>query len=179
MIPPSYLFAPLTVQFPGAAEVEVASSTGSSFEVTVPEGSQPGKIKVTTASGTAQSIFQYKDSRGMLFDFDGITGLDNHGWNGHSSRDDDGTGINGRFFQFGDGTAVLDGNWEEANFSFVYWPGSWNEPENYMDGDWHTPRLCDIVDFTGSNVFSVTSTKSSTVAVVSEGSFATSRQFVA
>ena len=147
----SYLFAPLTVQFPGASEVEVttAAANGSSFEVVVPEGSQPGKIKVTTASGTAQSVFQYKDSRGMLFDFDGLTGLDNHGWNGHTSRDDDGTGVNGRFFQFGDGVKVLDGSWEESQFSLVYWPGSWNEPENYMDGSWYTPRLCDLVDFTG------------------------------
>ena len=145
----SYLFAPLTVQFPGADPIEVTTSTPNAFEVTIPEGAQPGKIKVTTASGTGQSVFMYKDSRGMIFDFDGITGLDNHGWNGHSSRDDDGTGISGRFFQFGDGVKELDGSWEESQFSFVYWPGSWNEPENYMDGSWYTPRICDIVDFTG------------------------------
>ena len=145
----SYLFAPLTVQFPGADPVEITSSNGSSISLVVPAGSQPGKIKVTTASGTAQSVFMYKDTRGMLFDFDGITGLDNHGWNGHKSRDDDGTGVNGRFFQFGDGVTELTGAWEESQFSFVYWPGSWNVPENYMDGDWHTPRLCDMVDFTG------------------------------
>jgi len=145
----SYLFAPLTVQFPGADPIEITTSTANAFEVVIPEGVQPGKIKVTTASGTGQSVFQYKDTRGMLFDFDGMTGLDNHGWNGHSSYDDDGTGINGRFFQFGDGVKELDGSWEESQFSFVYWPGSWNEPENYMDGSWYTPRLCDIVDFTG------------------------------
>ena len=143
----SYLFTPMTVQFPGTDPIEIASSNGSSFDVVVPAGAQPGKIKVTTDSGTAQSVFMYKDSRGMLFDFDGITGLDNHGWNGHSSQDDDGSGINGRFFQFGDGNAVLNGDWEEANFSLVYWPGSWNEPENYNDGTQMWPRLCDIVDF--------------------------------
>ena len=82
----SYLFAPLTVQFPGADPVEVTVASGDAFDVVVPAGSQPGKIKVTTASGTAQSIFMYKDSRGMLFDFDGLTGLDNHGWNGHTSK---------------------------------------------------------------------------------------------
>ena len=141
----SYLFAPLTVQFPGADPVDVTSSTGDSFDIVVPAGAQPGKIKVTTASGTAQSVFMYKDSRGMLFDFDGLTGLDNHGWNGHSSKDDDGNGISGRYFQFGDGTAVLDGSWEEANFSLVYWPGTWNTPEDYADA----PRLIDIADFSG------------------------------
>jgi hypothetical protein len=145
----SYLFAPLTVEFPGTDPIEVSTSTGDAFDVVMPAGAQSGKIKVTTASGTAQSAFFYKDSRGMLFDFDGLTGLDNHGWNGHKSIDDDGTGVNGRFFQFGDGVKELDGSWEESQFSLVYWPGSWNEPENYMDGDYYAPRLCDIVDFSG------------------------------
>ena len=151
----AYLFAPLTVQFPGVDPIDVTEANGSAVEVTVPAGAQPGKIKVTTASGTSQSVFMYKDSRGMLFDFDGLTGLDNHGWNGHSSKDDDGTGINGRYFQFGDGNAVLDGSWEEANFSLVYWPGSWNEPENYNDGTQMWPRLCDIVDFTKWNTMAL------------------------
>ena len=141
----SYLFAPLTVQFPGAEPVEVSVAGGDSFDVVVPAGSQPGKIKVTTASGTAQSVFMYKDSRGMLFDFDGLTGLDNHGWNGHSSKDDDGFGISGRYFQFGDGVKELDGSWEESQYSLVYWPGTWNEPENYAGA----PRLTDVADFTG------------------------------
>ena len=143
----SYLFDPVSVTFPGTDPVDAVATDGTSISVVVPEGAQPGKIKVTTASGTGQSVFMYKDERGMLFDFDGMTGLDNHGWNGHRSQDEDGTGINGRFYQFGNGEAVLDGHWEEDFFSFVYWPGSWNEPENYMDGSWHTPRLCDMVDF--------------------------------
>ena len=141
----SYLFAPLTVQFPGADPVDVTVASGDAFDVVVPAGSQPGKIKVTTASGTAQSIFMYKDSRGMLFDFDGLTGLDNHGWNGHSSKDDDGFGISGRYFQFGDGVKELDGSWEESQYSLVYWPGTWNDPEDYAGA----PRLTDVADFTG------------------------------
>ncbi len=143
----SYLFAPLTVEFAGCDPVEVTTAYGTYLDVTIPEDAQPGKIKVNTASGTAQSVFMYKDTRGLLFDFDGVTGLDNHGWNGHNSRDDDGTGISGRFFQFGDGTVELTGAWEESNFSFVYWPGSWNSPENYQDGPMGA-RLLDLADFT-------------------------------
>ena len=142
----SYLFDPVEIEFPGADPVSAVAGDGSAVTVVVPEGAQPGKIKVTTASGTAQSVFQYKDSRGMLFDFDGLTGLDNHGWNGHNSQDDDGTGISGRFFQFGDGETALDGSWEEGHFSFVYWPGSWNTPENYQDGAMGA-RLLDLADF--------------------------------
>lgn len=143
----SYLFPPLTVEFPGVDPVEVTTGDGTAITVTVPEGAQPGKIKVNTASGTAQSVFMYKDSRGMLFDFDGLTGLDNHGWNGHNSQDDDGTGVSGRFFQFGDGSTVINGDtWNETHFSFVYWPGSWNSPENYQDGALGA-RLTDFADF--------------------------------
>ena len=66
----SYLFAPLTVQFPGTEAIDITTSNGSAFELAVPAGAQPGKIKVTTASGTAQSVFQYMDSRNILFNFD-------------------------------------------------------------------------------------------------------------
>ena len=142
----SYLFPPCQVEFPGADPVTVNSGNGTSITFNVPAGAQPGKVKVTTASGTAQSVFEYKDSRGMLFDFDGLTGLDNHGWNGHNSQDDDGTGISGRFFQFGDGATALDGGWEESHWSFVYWPGSWNDPETYQDGPMGA-RLTDLADF--------------------------------
>ena len=142
----SYLFAPLTVEFPGADPVEVSSSAGTSVDVVVPEGAQPGKVKVTTASGTAQSVFMYKDSRGMLFDFDGLTGLGNHGWNGHDASTDE-TAISGNFIQLGDGSAVINSDtWDESHFSFVYWPGSWNDPENYNDGA-NGIRLTDLADF--------------------------------
>ena len=142
----SYLFPPLTVEFPGVDPIDETVGSGPSVTVTVPEGAQPGKIKINTDSGTAQSVFMYKDSRGMLFDFDGLTGLDNHGWNGHNSQDADEYSISGRYFQFGDGATALDGGWEESHFSFVYWPGSWNSPENYQDGNMGA-RLLDLADF--------------------------------
>jgi hypothetical protein len=141
----AYLFAPLTVQFPGASEVEVASSTGSSFEVVVPEGAQPGKIKVTTASGTAQSVFQYLDSRGMLFNFDTDPHPANHGWHAQIIETDD-TALSGKFLRLGDPSVTLDeeGGWDDAHFSFEYWPGDWDDPVTYAD----SPRLTDFANFT-------------------------------
>ena len=140
----AYLFAPLTVQFPGAEEVQVTSSTGSSFEVVVPEGSQPGKIKVTTASGTAQSVFQYLDSRGMLFNFDTDPHPANHGWHAQVIETDE-TALSGNFLRLGDPSVTLDeeGGWDDAHFSFEYWPGDWDDPVTYAD----SPRLTDFADF--------------------------------
>ena len=140
----SYLFAPLSVQFPGVDPIDVSSSTGSSFEVTVPEGAQPGKIKVTTDSGTAQSTFMYKDSRGMLFNFDNDPHPTNHGWHAQVIETDE-TALSGNFLRLGDPTVTLDeeGGWNDANFSFEYWPGDWDDPVTYAD----SPRLTDYANF--------------------------------
>ncbi len=141
----SYLFAPLTVEFPGVDPVEVSSSAGEYVDVVVPEGAQPGKIKVTTASGTAQSVFMYKDSRGMLFNFDNDPHPDNHGWHAMVIETDE-TAISGNFLRLGapDVTLSAEGGWDDAHFSFEYWPGDWDDPVTYAD----SPRLTNFVDFT-------------------------------
>ena len=142
---------PLTINFTGAdgsmipAEITNISSDYTQVTFTVPAGAVEGPIYVTSVYGTTKTSFYYKDSRGMLFDFD-TNALDNHGWNGHSSTIDD-TALSGRFIQLGDGSSVLNGEtWDEQHFSFVYWPGSWNSPENYQDGEMGM-RLTDLADF--------------------------------
>ena len=142
----SYLFAPLTVEFPGVDPVEVTSSAGTSVDVKVPEGAQPGKIKVTTASGTAQSVFMYKDSRGMLFDFDGLTGLGNHGWHDRDILADENS-ISGNYVQLGDGETEMseNGGWNDGLFSFEYWCGSWDTPQKVTSGE--GIALHHLVDF--------------------------------
>lgn len=140
----SYLFAPLSVQFPGVDPIEVATSNGSSIELTVPGGAQSGKIKVTTESGTAQSTFMYKDTRGMLFNFDTDPHPANHGWHAQVIETDE-TALSGNFLRLGDPTVTLDeeGGWNDANFSFEYWPGDWDDPVTYAD----SPRLTDYANF--------------------------------
>ena len=112
---------PLTINFTGAdgsmipAEITNISSDFTQVTFTVPAGAVEGPIYVTSVYGTTTN------------------GLDNHGWNGHSSTIDD-TALSGKFIQLGDGSSVLNGEvWDEKHFSFVYWPGSWNSPENYDD----------------------------------------------
>ena len=140
----SYLFAPLSVEFPGVDPVEVSSSAGDYVDVVIPQGAQPGKVKVTTASGTAQSVFMYKDSRGMLFNFDNDPHPDNHGWHSQVIESDE-TAISGNFLRLGgaDVTLSAEGGWDDGHFSFEYWPGDWDDPVTYAD----SPRLTDFVDF--------------------------------
>lgn len=131
----SYLFPPMTVEFPGVDPVNATTSDGSFVTVTVPEGAQPGKVKVSNDSGTAQSVFMYKDSRGMILDWDGIYGRESgNGWravnewsNGnikHAPGDDAFPAICGNYIVFTkefDGTPT--GAWAEDECSFDYWAG--------------------------------------------------------
>ena len=148
----SYLFAPVSVTFPGVDPVEASATDGTSIDVVVPEGAQPGKIKVTTASGTGQSVFMYKDSRGMLFNFDNDPHPTNHGWHAMVIETDE-TALSGNFLRLGDPTVTLDaeGGWNDANFSFEYWPGDWDDPVSYAD----SPRLTDFADFSAWNTMAL------------------------
>lgn len=141
----SYFAEPMTVEFPGVEAKQISNVTISSFDVVVPEGAQPGKIKVTTASGTAQSSFMYKDSRGMLFSFDDARL--SHGWHTSAFVEDE-YSFSGKYLQFYDESGLkADGtDWPDAGYHFEYWAGNWNTPETYDDPD--GIALNHVVDFT-------------------------------
>lgn len=138
---------PLSVVFPGDIEVtEFTNISQSSISFIIPECTEEGAIDVTTIYGTTTSAFHYLDTRGMLFDFDGMTGLGNHGWHDRTITSDE-TSITGNFVQLGDGNTTLDaaGGWNDSQFAFEYWPGSWNTPTDYPEGE--GIRLYDLADF--------------------------------
>ncbi len=65
-----YFFDPTTVIFPDNIEAEILSMTKTSLQVTVPEGSTSGKIKIRTTFGETESDFLFRDNRNILLDFD-------------------------------------------------------------------------------------------------------------
>ena len=145
---------PITVVFEGGVPAEIKSIKQEELVVEVPEGAEEGPIKVTSIYGEGASTFHYMDTRGMLFDFDGLTGLANSGW--HSRPiEDDGSGISGNYMRLGGGATTLAGKdaWDDNNFSFEYWAGSWNTPTDYpaREGE----RLFDVADFSDFNNMSL------------------------
>lgn len=145
---------PLTVSFEGADEAVIRKITQDELEVEVPEGAVEGPVTVTSIYGAGASSFHYLDTRGMMFDFDGLTGLGNHGWH-NAAIENDGTGISGNYMRLGDGVTTLPGSdaWDDNNFSFEYWAGSWNTPTDYPERE--GVRLFDIVDFSDFNDMSL------------------------
>lgn len=139
---------PLTVILPdGKTITEFTKLTNSTVTFKMPECTTEGVIRVISIYGESVSTFHYLDSRGIMFDFDGKTGLGNHGWHSRDILSDE-TSLMGNFVQLGNGTAKMtsDGGWDDSNFAFEYWCGSWDTPQNVTSGD--GIALHNLVDFT-------------------------------
>ena len=67
-----YFFYPTTVIFPGELEGEITTLFQDRIEVTVPEGSTPGRIKIHTNFGEVESNFLFRDNRNTIVNFDDL-----------------------------------------------------------------------------------------------------------
>lgn len=141
---------PLEVSFGNSYTLDrsyISKITKTSIVFTMPEGVPNEKLKVTSKYGSDTAPFMYKDTRGMIFDFDNAcsTGvvLGNHGWHNQTIQSDE-TSISGNYLLLGNAQMTSDGGWSDGNFHFEYWPGNWRDVEDYSD----YPRLCDEADFT-------------------------------
>lgn len=144
----SYESSPMIITMPdGQTVTEFESLSKTSVSFVVPDDcTQSGPISITSAYGTtASTMFHFNDERGIMFEFDGLTGLTNHGWHARDILSDD-TSISGNFVQLGNGSATMseDGGWDDSNFAFEYWCGDWNDPQLFLGTD---KKLTDLVDF--------------------------------
>lgn len=151
----SYFTPPFTVEFPGADPVEITAANGtSSFDVTIPAGAQPGKVKVTTASGVGQSTFVYMDNRNILFSFDDKRGVSGNYW--HAAKIETGPlAIDGNYMLLysADGLKSDGSDWPDAGYHFEYWPGNWNKPQTFEDEG--SDDLTSTVDFSAFNTMAL------------------------
>ncbi len=139
---------PLEILFPnGQAVTDIkVNDNRTSVTFTVPECTEQGPLTVTSVYGTSTTSFYYLDSRGLMFDFDGVTGLSMHGWHNNLAIQNE-NGITGNYVQLGNGEAVINGDgskWDDAHFSFEYWPGNWDPSAGYPKGE---QKLTDFADF--------------------------------
>ena len=116
-----------SVSMPGAEVTDFTVNDSEHITFRVPAGVSAGPVSVTTASGFANSAFQYLDQRNMLFDFDGLRGgfAIGNGWrapaNGHlhNPGDDDFEALDGSYLWLGGKDPTS--NWAEDEYSFDYW----------------------------------------------------------
>ena len=137
---------PLTLEFAGGVQVtDFKSITKTEITFTIPEGAIPGKVKVTTESGVAQSSFWYLDNRGLITDFDGGTDVVPQGWNFKGEYKTEG-GITGTYVELKSANPLdAAGAWNE-DFKIDFWCGNWNgDPMSITEGP--GVPLCNIIDF--------------------------------
>ena len=129
----------------GGAKAVIKEFTKTSITFVVPENAVPNQpITVTTIYGETKSVFNWKDTNGMLFNFDTDPHPANHGWHAQVIETDE-TALDGNFLRLGgvDVTMKEGGDWDDGHFSFEYWPGDWTTPVSYND----SPLLTDYADF--------------------------------
>lgn len=123
---------PLTISMPGDITVEgeqITSITKTAVKFIVPEGAVQGNIRVKSIYGTGQSVFQYKDTRNILFDWDGkyegalATG---NSWNGDNEKKGQilasVPSVDGKYMVMGPAT-LSGGQWQTpGEYLMMYWP---------------------------------------------------------
>lgn len=123
---------PLTISMPGDITVEgeqITSITKTAVKFIVPEGAVQGNIRVKSIYGTGQSVFQYKDTRNILFDWDGKYegALDaGNSWNGDNEKKGQILAsvppVDGKYMVMGPAT-LSGGQWQTpGEYLMMYWP---------------------------------------------------------
>lgn len=123
---------PLTISMPGDITVEgeqITSITKMAVKFIVPEGAVQGNIRVKSIYGTGQSVFQYKDTRNILFDWDGkYEGAlaAGNSWNGDNEKKGQilpsVPSVDGKYMVMGPAT-LSGGQWQTpGEYLMMYWP---------------------------------------------------------
>lgn len=123
---------PLTISMPGDITVEgeqITSITKTAVKFIVPEGAMQGNIRVKSIYGTGQSVFQYKDTRNILFDWDGkYEGAlaAGNSWNGDNEKKGQILAsvppVDGKYMVMGPAT-LSGGQWQTpGEYLMMYWP---------------------------------------------------------
>lgn len=123
---------PLTISMPGDITVEgeqITSITKTAVKFIVPVGAMQGNIRVKSIYGTGQSVFQYKDTRNILFDWDGkYEGAlaAGNSWNGDNEKKGQilpsVPSVDNNYMVLGT-TFLSGGQWDTPpEYTMMYWP---------------------------------------------------------
>lgn len=123
---------PLTISMPGDITVEgeqITSITKTAIKFIVPVGAMQGNIRVKSIYGTGQSVFQYKDTRNILFDWDGnYEGAlaAGNSWSGDNEKKGQilasVPSVDGKYMVMGPAT-LSGGQWQTpGEYLMMYWP---------------------------------------------------------
>ncbi|MDP4276062.1 MAG: glycan-binding surface protein [Bacteroidota bacterium] len=116
------------VYFTPNIKAEVVSYTLTQLNVKVPAAATEGPITMKSRYGSTRSTFRFRDSRGMILDWDNTNA--SGGWRSGVIANTNPTGITGNYVRF---TGTMKGGagetWNEDAFAFNLWGTSNGRPE--------------------------------------------------
>lgn len=136
---------PVVVEFPNGEVTDFKKVSKTELQFTIPETAVEGKIKVTSISGTTASTFHYRDSRGMITNFDGATDVVPQGWNIAVQYKTEG-GVDGQYVELGPADLDEEGGWQES-LKLPFWCGNWNGDPMGITSGAGVP-ICNFIDMT-------------------------------
>lgn len=136
---------PVVVEFPNGEVTDFKKVSKTELQFTIPETAVEGKIKVTSISGTTASTFHYRDSRGMITNFDGATDVVPQGWNIAVQYKTEG-GVDGQYVELGPTDLDEEGGWQES-LKLPFWCGNWNGDPMGITSGAGVP-ICNFIDMT-------------------------------
>jgi len=119
-----YFFNP-QVFFPGDQEANVFSTTKTQLNVEVPAGAAQGAIVVKTKFGKVTSNFIFRDSRGIILDFDSKLGA---GWRPGNTQGTDPAGVSDNYLLL-TGSLASDWDWKDDYLEMDFWGEASGNPE--------------------------------------------------
>jgi len=141
-----YFIEPVEVEFPNGKVTDFKKISKTELQFVIPTTAVEGKIKVTTASGVSSSSFHYRDTRGLITNFDGATDVVPQGWNIKVTYKTEG-GVDGQYVELGPSTLDENGAWNE-DLKLPFWCGSWNGDPMSITSGAGVP-ICNFIDMTG------------------------------
>jgi hypothetical protein len=119
-----YFFNPKII-FPGDLEGKVLTVTKTQLEVEVPEGSGTGPLVVKTNFGKTTSAFFFRDSRGVILDFDTKMGA---GWRPGNTQSTNPDGVSGNYVAL-TGSLAASWDWVDNYLEMDFWGQASGNPE--------------------------------------------------
>lgn len=121
---------PVVIFTPNIEATEVVAHSATEIQVVVPVGATEGPVSVRSRYGTTRSTFYFRDTRGMILDWDNLDA--SGGWRAGNVIDPDANSIAGKYVRFQGNLAGDLSDWNEDAFSFNLWGSANGRPQGNL-----------------------------------------------
>lgn len=121
---------PVVIFTPNIEATQVIAHSATEIQVVVPVGATEGPVSVRSRYGTTRSTFHFRDTRGMILDWDNLDAAG--GWRAGNVLGPDAQSIAGKYVRFQGNLSGDLSDWNEDAFSFNLWGSANGRPQGNL-----------------------------------------------